>query len=182
MSEQKIVIGTEVYHKDHGPSVFNVVGLAKGWVTIEDSDGEQFKSRVSALTVVEYEDETGVCLRPDHSRYVKGDKNTPSGRATYDINDEVAIEMRAVAGDPDSQYELAASYLHEENPDKTQEEFKQELLSRYSNLNPGMQRMNLGNKIRGALNRMRKAEAEVEAKGEPTPNANDSEVELPLAA
>jgi hypothetical protein len=75
----------------------------------------------------------------DLSKYFVSDAKTPSGRRTIDVNDEVAQELRALG--LDEVYAKAAEAL---------ECGVEELRTAYSHLNPGMQRMNLGNRIRGA--------------------------------
>jgi len=178
MSNKEIELGMEVHHNEHGSKIFNVVEITRGWVTIEDEDGEQLKARGANLTEVEYEEDGAVRLKPDHSRYIRGLGETASGRSTYDIDDFVAREMRSVSKDQDAQYELAANYLSEEDGTKTQEEFKAELEARYAKLNMGMVRMNLGNKIRGVLNRKAKAAEEMDAT---MTQADSPDVEVPLA-
>lgn len=76
----------------------------------------------------------------DLSKYVKGAAKTASGNKTHDSNDDIAQRLRGMA--IDSVYREAASVL------KVPEG---ELREKYGHLNVGMQRMNLGNRIRGAL-------------------------------
>lgn len=89
-------------------------------------------------------------VKPDLTRYVTSDEvKTASGRKAIDIDDSVAAELRGM--DLDDAYRAASAATGE-----TQKALKE----RYGHLNPGMQRMNLGNRIRGA----RAAEAREEAK------------------
>lgn len=63
-----------------------------------------------------------------------------SGFASLDSGDELAVRLRGKT--LDEVYEMAAKLLQE--PERT-------LRTRYKHLNPGMQRMNLGNRMRGAM-------------------------------
>jgi hypothetical protein len=79
-------------------------------------------------------------LNPDLTRYViHSDVKTASGRKALDIDDEVAAELRGT--DLSQAYRTASEATGE-----TQKALKE----RYEHLNPGMQRMNLGNLVRGA--------------------------------
>jgi hypothetical protein len=81
-------------------------------------------------------------LTYDPSRYVRHDEaKTPSGSKVRDIDDEVAATLRE-AGDLDKQFSVVA---------KTLNVTAKSLKEQYGHLNAGMQRMNLGNKLRGAL-------------------------------
>lgn len=80
-------------------------------------------------------------VNPDLSKYVRTpDVVTASGRAAIDSNDDVAQRLRGC--DLEEAYALCAK--HAGIP-------VEELRRRYAKLNPGMQRMNLGNRLRGAL-------------------------------
>lgn len=63
-----------------------------------------------------------------------------SGNTSLDNGDPVAEKLRGKT--LDEVYAIAAKYTNEA---------AETLRKRYSHLNPGMQRMNLGNKIRGAM-------------------------------
>lgn len=80
-------------------------------------------------------------VEPDLSRYTTTDITTKSGRKSIDIGDKVATMLRGKS--LDDVYRIAS-----EKTGVTQKELRE----KYVNLNPGMQRMNLGNRIRGALN------------------------------
>ncbi len=73
----------------------------------------------------------------DLSHYSK--VKSASGNASLDNGDDVAKRLRGM--ELDDVYSLASKTLKE--PVKA-------LRERYKKLNPGMQRMNLGNRIRGA--------------------------------
>lgn len=104
-----------------------------------------------------------VRLHPDKERYVKGLSLTATGRDTFDIDDYVAGLLRGL--DIDSLYEKVVEVLLGISPTcwfskATDSAYQQSGLTlddflgeRYSHLNPGMQRMNLGNLLRGALKR-----------------------------
>ena len=81
-------------------------------------------------------------LTYDPNKYVRHDEaKTPSGSKVRDIDDEVASALRD-AGDLDKQFSIVA---------KTLNVTAKSLKEQYAHLNPGMQRMTLGNKLRGAL-------------------------------
>lgn len=72
-------------------------------------------------------------------KYFVSDIKTPTGRRTIDCADEVAQALRGA--DIDTVYAQAAEALEIAEAD---------LRNQYGHLNIGMQRMNLGNRIRGA--------------------------------
>ncbi len=76
----------------------------------------------------------------DLSHYVKGAAKTASGNKTHDSGDEVATKYRGLS--IDLVYADAAKVLGVPI---------NELLNKYSKLNVGMQRMNLGNRVRAKL-------------------------------
>jgi hypothetical protein len=78
-----------------------------------------------------------VALRPDRSRYTVGAAETATGRKTIDIGDATAELLRGKA--LYEIYRLAAAKL---------DEGEDGLRARYQHLNLGMQRMNLGNRLR----------------------------------
>lgn len=79
-------------------------------------------------------------LQPKMAKYVRGLGITTHGNRTIDIDDKVAKLLRGA--DPKEMYQIAAKALGE--PLRT-------LQRQYSHLNIGMQRMNLGNRMRKAL-------------------------------
>ena len=104
-----------------------------------------------------------VRLHPDMDKYIIGMGETPSGRSTVDIDDEVATNLRGM--NLDELYNYVCNQL-----DTLDEKarfskamtasFKKSAIGcamfleeRYADLNPGMQRMNLGNLLRGAIKR-----------------------------
>lgn len=80
-------------------------------------------------------------INADLAAYTVTEVKTKSGRKSLDVNDKVAVMLRGK--DLDDVYKIAS-----EKTGLTQKELRE----KYANLNPGMQRMNLGNRIRGALN------------------------------
>lgn len=116
----------------------SVLGTNKGWVTIVTKDGEK-KVRQSALKPVPVGAER--LVPADLTRYTehKEGPRTASGRNPVDIADAVAAKLRGK--DLDFCYAQAA---------KATGIAEHDLRKRYVRLNPGMQRMNLGNLLRGA--------------------------------
>lgn len=89
----------------------------------------------------------------DLSHYFVSDVKTPTGRRTIDCADDVASRLRGL---PIEQvYAEAAAAL---------ETTVEALQIQYSHLNVGMQRMNLGNRIRGAAAAKEQAAKKAEAK------------------
>jgi hypothetical protein len=95
--------------------------------------GKRTKRQVSKLDKVE--------LKPNLDHYKVGLAKTAGGHRTVDIGDGTAKQLRGL--DLDKVYAIAAKALG--TPEK-------ELRAKYAHLNPGMQRMNLGNKMRAAAN------------------------------
>jgi len=91
-----------------------------------------------------------VRLKPDHNKYENRPGTTSSGRSPYDIGDQVADNMRDLT--LDEQYRLVSKIIAKEEK-TTIKKTMSDLTERYSKLNLGMQRMNLGNKYRGWVKR-----------------------------
>lgn len=123
-----------------------ILATSKGWLTIELSDGSQVKARARDVRIA---DEGGLTNRRignrryDCSNYVRkigGKTNVSnSGNATMDNGDALAKKLRGAA--LEDVYAEAAKVLGES---------VSALQARYKHLNPGMQRMNLGNRMRAA--------------------------------
>lgn len=123
-----------------------ILATSKGWLTIELSDGSTVKARARDVRIA---DEGGLTNRRvgdrkyDCSRYVRkvnGKLNlSNSGNATMDNGDALAKKLRGAA--LEDVYEEAAKVLGES---------VSVLQAKYKHLNPGMQRMNLGNRMRAA--------------------------------
>ena len=95
-------------------------------------------------------------IKADLDHYVKGAGVTNSGRPTVDIDDVVAKALRG--DDLEVLYPRVAAWLQLMGREtigrgsKKMEVTEDNLRQRYSRLNVGMQRMNLGNILRGAMN------------------------------
>lgn len=95
-------------------------------------------------------------IKADLGRYVRGAGVTNSGRPTVDVDDVVAKALRG--DDLEVLYPLVAAWLQLMGREtigrgsKKMEVTEENLRQRYSRLNVGMQRMNLGNILRGAMN------------------------------
>lgn len=95
-------------------------------------------------------------IKADLTHYVKGAGLTNSGRPTVDVDDVVAQALRGE--DLEVIYPKVAEWLkamgreHIGRGSKKMEVTEENLRLRYGSLNVGMQRMNLGNILRGAMN------------------------------
>ena len=95
-------------------------------------------------------------INADLEHYIKGAGVTNSGRPTVDIDDVVAKALRG--DDLGVLYPRVAAWLQLMGREtigrgaKKIEVTEENLRQRYGRLNVGMQRMNLGNILRGALN------------------------------
>lgn len=100
--------------------------------------------------------ESNKLIKADLEHYVKGAGVTNSGRPTVDIDDVVAKALRG--DDLEVLYPRVAAWLQLMGREtigrgsKKMEVTEENLRQRYSRLNVGMQRMNLGNILRGAMN------------------------------
>lgn len=100
--------------------------------------------------------ESDKLIKADLDHYVKGAGVTNSGRPTVDIDDVVAKALRG--DDLEVLYPRVAAWLQLMGREtigrgsKKMEVTEENLRIRYSRLNVGMQRMNLGNILRGAMN------------------------------
>lgn len=122
-----------------------VLSNVKGWLTLQLSDGSTVKVRKSQVRVIE----GGISnrrigdRRHDCSAYVRrvGGKllKSAGGHSTMDNGDALAKQLRGA--DLEEVYKQASKLLGESVT---------ELKARYAKLNPGMQRMNLGNRMRAA--------------------------------
>lgn len=90
-------------------------------------------------------------LEPDLTRYVKHDETTASGRKVLDINDSVADALRGL--NLDDCFRQTARYLAALGVAATPKRpvTMSGLQAKYGHLNPGMQRMCLGNLLRGVI-------------------------------
>lgn len=92
------------------------------------------------------ETEAKTVIRPNTETYVEG--RSASGAKTQHSGDDVAKILNGATVEEAAN--LAGLVLDEKPAD---------LLAKYAHLNVGQQRMNLGNRIRGAVNRLNKEEA-----------------------
>jgi hypothetical protein len=90
-------------------------------------------------------EDTKTSVAPDTSKYQK--VKSASGGASLNNGDEVAQALTGAT--LDEVYRLASKALGET---------QKALHEKYDHLNEGMQRMNLGNRIRGAVGKMNTAE------------------------
>ena len=93
-------------------------------------------------------------INPDYGKYTTHEGHlTQSGRKVIDRDDDVAAEIRDM--DLDKLYgHVAAKMVSAGDVEVTADS----LMERYQHLNRGMQRMNLGNRLRGAYSRIEKSE------------------------
>lgn len=95
---------------------------------------------------------------PDMARYTVGKGTTVTGRKTIDIDDYVADKLRGL--DLEEIYSYVAAVLAELGVEYIGTGSKKmhcglgDLKARYNHLNVGMQRMNLGNLLRGTMRRL----------------------------
>lgn len=154
MSTQTYEIGQTILDTKT-EQVGTIVAIAKGWYTVELEDGEEIKRRAADLEAYEgetldeepeEEDEETIGgtmskkLRRYAQNYAKA--KTTKGKPTKHCGDFTASLMVGLT--LDQVYQLAAR-ITEGTPET--------LRQRYGHLNLGQQRMNLGNRIRGALKR-----------------------------
>lgn len=192
---------------------YTVIANEKGWLTLQDADGNESKARPGKVNTIEEQvaeqaaldapadgeerewsikcsecdcawdlvqvgrpinikcPECGawcvVRLFPDRERYTRGLGTTASGNSTYDINDEVAQVLRgyeimeAYAVAAERIIEVGIGYLSKamkkDAGDATGNavDLASYFAGRWESRNLGMQRMNLGNVLRGVLKRER---------------------------
>lgn len=89
----------------------------------------------------------------DLSRYFVSDTKTPTGRRTIDCADDVAAQLRGLPIDEVYEHAAEATGIDVAL-----------LKATYGHLNVGMQRMSLGNRIRGAAKAKEQEAAKAEAK------------------
>lgn len=86
-------------------------------------------------------------------QYKKGGKDgkqkTASGNQTIDCGDKLADQLRGM--DLDAVYDKAVKVLNTALEEGEKPHTKQSLVAKYKGLNVGMQRMNLGNRMRAIL-------------------------------
>lgn len=169
-----------------GGKVVTIDSVKSGWATVITKDGGTRKARVGELEMIKVKAEKPAVepkaakepkaprekkakperaprgptkaslvgtaqddrlVKADLSHYVVADVATPSGRKVLDIGDEVATHLRG----------LPLADVFKEAAAASGRSVK-ELQDKYSHLNPGMQRMNLGNLIRGGSTKAQRDE------------------------
>lgn len=185
-----------------------VDSYAKGWYTVSDESGHEFKARAKQLAPVETVLlETGadevkmrcsecghkwvanimtdkvlnvrcpecgawnnVRLNPDLDHYIRGLDTTAGGHSTLDIGDASADLLRGYS--PSEMFSVAGSFIFNCGQEFLSKALTKELkdvawnpealasyfAKKYVRLNNGMQRMNMGNIVRGMYKRMKEAE------------------------
>lgn len=155
-----------------------VLSVARGWATIRDYAGKVRKVRSTEVILVLTStipadapaavdpQENKVMAKPTKatkatkSRATKDTKDAPRrsvGRATYDPTRYTKVKSAAGNVSLDSGDAVASRLRGMELPDVYEFAAKRldcsvrSLKERYSHLNPGMQRMNLGNKLRAFI-------------------------------
>lgn len=124
----------------------------------KEEDGSQVNKCLECGWEVKKTQDRDVKLEPDLSRYTVGKGTTASGRQTIDRDDVVANRLRGMQ--LDDIYQLVADVCASQGVEtigagaRKMETGFGDFKARYSHLNPGMQRMNLGNVLRGILNRL----------------------------
>lgn len=124
-----------------------ILSTSKGWLTVQLSDGSTVKARAKHVRI---QDEAGGLSnrrignrRYDCSQYVrrigKQLNVSAAGNATMDNGDALAKQLRGA--ELDEVYRQASAILGVPQT---------ELRAKYKHLNVGMQRMNLGNRMRAA--------------------------------
>lgn len=137
-----------------------VVSRKSGWITYISEDGATRKARASAFDGTSKRKAkakgkaaksngavTGNIIR-DRSGFKP--YKTEDGVKGLDNGDKVAKQLRGL--DLDAVYgETARAIRHAGTEEGTIESIEKALRSRYGKLNPGQQRMSLGNRLRGAV-------------------------------
>lgn len=154
---------------EDGPSDLSIDDLGVPPVINVDKAAGKVDIQMTVPIVIQIRDEDeettpvdAVRLNPNWDKYVTGGEDsrtvTISGRKTVDINDLVAQDLRA--NTIDEVYVKVAFYLatfdiHEIGKKNARFPTTVEgLISKYEHLNIGMQRMNLGNLVRNAMDRL----------------------------
>jgi hypothetical protein len=123
-------------YKDAAVKVLSTNG---GWSTVQSTDGKTFKVRNGQLTEapVVVAASNGL-IHANLSNYVvTREIRTPSGRSSVDCGDGLSELLRGKT--LDEVYKFVAEFLGVS---------EESLRTKYSKLNAGMQRMNLGNRCR----------------------------------
>lgn len=162
------------------------ISKSGGWTTILLSTGSQVKVRNSAVTPAKapapapkapapkapkapkayipeafapkaYTTDSTKLLNPDLTKYTQHEVTTASGRKSVDINDTTAAKLRGCH--LQDAYEIVAEEMIKLRGEGSVPVMLHALHGLYDHLNPGMQRMNLGNSLRGEISRKAKRDA-----------------------
>lgn len=132
-----------------------VIAHTRGWYTVRDVDGREFKARAKNLTEATERPQEGderslkVQMREARQRYER--TTNYAGERSMDSGDDVACLLRGL--EPIEACMLADRVLDVEDGHH---------MRRYGHLNPGQQRMNAGNRIRAAVRKETVSIKEVE--------------------
>lgn len=149
--------------------VVKVMSVKGGWTEIQSPDGKSTKCRNKVLQMLTDQEVADIAaivapvaqktVDPDLTKYVTHKVKTPSGRKAVDINDKVADILRGEA--LEDCYFIVAKHVAtstQEDAQETPEQYdarvdkvEKDMREKYKKLNPGMQRMNLGNRLRKAI-------------------------------
>jgi len=148
-----------------GGKTVEVVARKGGWITYISEDGVTKRARVSKFDGYKAARSNGakapkaakarggkVAVTGNIIRDRSGFKpyKTEEGTKGLDNGDKVARQLRDL--DLDGVYgETARAIRHAGTEEGTMEDIESSLRKRYGKLNPGQQRMSLGNRLRGAL-------------------------------
>lgn len=157
--------------------------IKSGWITFETDGGDVFKARakdvdqdlgpagavsddprtIPGRKFIAYDEEGHAKVALFRTERYARHKNfsTEGGNVPYDIGDSVAEKLRGLS--LEEQYKVCAELLRAVGEaSASRAAVIRELEERYGHLNPGQVRMNLGNRMRGALKRAARAEEEAE--------------------
>ena len=134
--------------------------IKRGWVTMEDGT----KVRTKSITITPKGTTKSVIDRNKYNQYTQHDAKTAKGSKRIDNNDTTAEQLRACEwhSEEEDGFALGAELLTEYGSPTT----ASDLWTKYAKLNAGMRRMNIGNRVRGAMNRQARALAKAEATAE----------------
>lgn len=144
---------------------YDVVSTSRGWVKYMDDGGSIRSVRASKADKPAKVAKPKAAAKPakakpvaagvrtigntevDLSHYQR--VKTAGGNTSFDNGDKVAKELRELK--LDEIYKLVSKVAKEDLEAANMEEAEKILRKKYSHLNPGMQRMNLGNRYRAAV-------------------------------
>ncbi len=148
-------------HDEHG--LVEEISEAKGWVTVKDEQDVEHKVRRASLTEVELTDDEGeakvggdVFPAGIRDSYERG--KTEEGAVYIDCGDNLAEQLRG--SELQDVAKMAAKVCGKRSAQGWIDLYTTEReMDGKAALNPGMVRMNLGNRIRAAIKKQAEAEA-----------------------